>query len=266
MNTTRYYPTDLTEEQWVLLRALLPARKWRPGGPGRPPYDLRGVPNASLYLLKTGCQWRRLPREFGKGSTVYAYCKRWRRDGVWASVREALRRLERQRGGRQSEPSAGSVDSQSIKTAPQGKAVGFDGGKKVKGRKRHLLVDTLGVILAGVVRAANSDERLGLGALLTQYWAGGVKRLRQLWVDGGYQAEWVTIWGRSLKQMHKIDLEITEKEGQGFPVIPWRWAVERTFAWRLNDRRHSRDYEVLTANSEAMIQISMIRLLVNRLA
>ena len=266
MSTRRYYPTDLTEGQWQLLLALLPARKWRPGGPGRPPYDLRRVLNGLLYLLKTGCQWRMLPREYGKWTTIYAYFKRWRHEGVWANLMEALRQLERQRVGRQPEPSAGSVDSQSIKSATQRNEVGFDGGKKVKGRKRHLLVDTLGLIIAVVVTAANTEDRLGLVMLLTRYFAGGVTRLRKLWVDGGYQAEWLTRWVSDLKQTHKIDLEVTGKEGKGFQVIPWRWAVERAFAWLLNDRRHSRDYERLTVNSEAMIQLSMIRLLLKRLA
>jgi putative transposase len=266
MSTRRYYPTELTEAQWALLLTLLPARKWRPGGPGRPPCDLRRILNGILYLLKTGCQWRLLPREFGKWNTIYAYFKRWRRQGVWADLMEALRQLERQRQGRQPEPSAGCVDSQSIKTARQGEEVGFDGGKKVKGRKRQLLVDTLGLILAVVVTAANTDDRLGLVALLTRYFASGVQRLRKLWVDSGYQAQWLTIWVRELKHTYKIDLEVTANKGPGFQVIPWRWAVERTFAWLLNDRRHSRDYETLTVNSEAMIQLSMIRLLLNRLA
>src|SRR5918996_728724 len=167
MSTTQYYPTDLREEQWALLRGLLPARKCRPAGPGRPPYNLRGVSNGIVYLLKTGCQWRRLPREFGTWSTIYAYFKRWRRDGVWASVLEALRQLERRRLGRQSEPSAGSVESQSIKTATHRSEGGFDSGQKIKGRKRQLLVDTLGVSLAVGVTAADRDERLGLVALLS---------------------------------------------------------------------------------------------------
>lgn len=266
MSTTRYYSTDLTEAQWALLVPLLPARKWRPGGPGRPPCDLRRVINGILYLLKTGCQWRMLPRDFGKWSTVYAYFKRWRWAGVWARLMEALRRLERQRQGRQSEPSAGSVDSQSIKTATQGTLVGFDGNKKIKGRKRHLLVDTLGLILAVVVTSASADDRVGLMMVLECYWASGVKRLRKLWVDGGYRAQWLQQWVGDLKQTHKITLEVVDKTGPGFQVLPRRWTVERTFAWLLNYRRHSRDYEVQAENSEAMIQVSMIHLLLKRLA
>ena len=180
---------------------------------------------------------------------------------------EKLRQGERRLQGRQPEPSAGSVDSQSIKTATQPEDVGYDGNKKVKGRKRHILVDTLGLIIAVVVTDARTDDRLGLVELLSEYFADGVKRLRKLWVDGAYPAQWLDDWVSGLKQTHKIDLESTlNKEGKGFEVVPWRWAVERTFAWLLNDRRHSRDYERLTANSAAMIQISMIRLLLNRLA
>ena len=179
---------------------------------------------------------------------------------------ESLRQRERRGHGRQAEPSAGSVDSQSIKTATQTTEVGFDGGKQVKGRTRHLFVDTLGLLMAVVVTAANVEDRVGLLALLTHYFLGGVRRLRKLWVDGGYQAEWLTQWVRGLKQAYKIDLEVTRHDGPGFQVVPWRWVVERTFAWLLNDRRHSRDYERLTTNSEAMIQLSMIRLLLKRLA
>lgn len=178
----------------------------------------------------------------------------------------ALRQCERRRQGRPAEPSAGSVDSQSIKTATQSTEIGFDGGKQVKGRKRHLLVDTLGVLIAVVVTAANTDDRIGLMLLLTRHLIGGVCRLRKLWVDGGYQAQWLTAWVRNVKRTYKIDLEVTSPEGKGFQVVPWRWAVERTFAWLLNDRRHSRDYERLTTNSEAMIQLSMIRLLLKRVA
>ena len=246
--------------------ALLPERKGRLGGPGRPPYDVRRVLKGILSLIKRGCQWRMLPRECGNWRTREGYCKRWRREGVWARLRAALRHLERRRLGRQPEPAAGSGDSQSSKTATQGSEGGCEGGKKIPGRTRQLLVDTLGLRLAVVVTAADTEARQGLGALLPPYFAGGVKRRRQLWGEGGYRAQWVAAWVRSLKQTPQITREITEKEGKGFQVIPWRWAVERTFAWLVNDRRHSRDYERLTATREAMIQISMIRLLLKRLA
>lgn len=183
---------------------------------------VRRVLNGLLSLLKTGCQWRMLPREFGKWNTVYAYFIRWRRAGVWAHRMETLREWERRRVGRSLEPSAGSVESQSSKTATQGNAVGFDGGKKVKGRKRHLLVDTLGLIMAVVVTAANTEDRLGLVMLLARFFAGGVKCVRKLWVDGGYRAQWLALWVEDLKRTHKIALEVTDNAGPGFQVIPWR--------------------------------------------
>jgi putative transposase len=267
MCASYYYPTDLSDEQWQLIEWLLPEHTWRPGGRGRPPGDLRQVMNGILYLNKTGCQWRMIPREYGNWSTIYGYFKRWRQAGVWAELMETLRQWERRADGRHREPSAGSIDSQSIKASTQHEDIGYDGNKKIKGRKRHLLVDTLGLILAVVVTDAGTDERVGLVELLSAYFADGTKRLRKLWVDGAYPAEWLEEWVRGLKATHKIDLESTTNQpGKGFQVIPWRWAVERTFSWLLNNRRHSRDYERLTVNSAAMIQISMIRLLLNRLA
>jgi putative transposase len=236
------YSTDLTDERWEWLQPLLPERTWRPGGPGRPPCDMRRIVNGILYVNKTGCQWRLVPKDFGHWSTIYGYFKRWRCEGVWARVMETLRQWERRDLRRNPEPSAGSIDSQSIRTATQNEAIGFDGNKKIKGRKRHILVDTLGLIIAVVVTSADTDDRLGV-------------------------VEWLEAWVRDLKQTHTIDVEATtNQEGRGFQVIPWRWAVVRTFAWLLNDRRHRRDDERLTANSAAMIQMSMIRLLLNRWA
>jgi transposase len=228
---------------------------------------VRRLVNGLLYVNQTGGQWRLVPKEFGHGHTIYGDCKRWRRDGVWARVMETRRQWARRGLGRKPEPSAGRMDSQRIKTATQTEDIGCDGHKKINGRKRHILVDTLGVIMAVVVTDAGTDDRLGLVEFLAQYCADGVKRLRKLWVDGAYPAAWLEEWVRGVKQTHTIDLEATtHKEGKGFHVIPWRWAVERTCAWLLNDRRHSRDSERLTANSAAMIQMSMIRLLLNRLA
>jgi putative transposase len=266
MSAMNHYATDLSDEQWAILEPLLPKQKWYPGGPGRPPCDVRQVINAIFYVNKTGCQWRMLPRDFDHWNTVYGYFWRGRRGGLWSRMMEHLRHAERRRQGRQPEPSAGSIDSQSIKTATQDSDVGFDRNKRVKGRKRHLLVDTLGLIVAVVVTAAHIDDRQGVVALLTGYFADGVRRLRKLWVDGGYVAQWLWTWVWGLKRTHKVDLEVVEHQGKGFQVVPFRWVVERTFAWLLNYRRHRCDYEILTDNSAAMIQISMIHLLLNRLA
>jgi len=207
-----------------------------------------------------------LPREFGHWNSVYHYFIKWRKDGVWADVMKALNRRERQRQGRNPEPSAGCADSQSVKTVTQGNQVGFDGGKKVDGRKRHILVDTLGLIPAVLVTAANASERRGLQELLLDYFAEGAKRLRKIWVDGGYSGNPLKGWVWRLKQTWKISLEVVENTGKGFNLVKRRWVVERTFAWLNNFRRHSKDYEVLTCNSEAMIQISMISILLRRLA
>jgi len=266
MSTPAQYPTDLTDAQWTRLQPLLPPRKWYPGGPGRPPSNRRTVINGILYVTKTGCQWPMLPVDFGPWKTVYGYFNTWSRTGVWSAMRETLIQQERRRQGRKPTPSAGCVDSQSIKTATQGKTKGYDGGKNINGRKRHLLVDTLGLILGVWVTAADTGDREGLMGLLMAYFATGVKRLKKLWVDGGYSGEPLKAWVAGLKATHKIDLEGVERDGKGFAVLPRRWVVERTFAWLLNFRRHSKDYEVLTRNSEAFIHVAMIHLLLKRRA
>ncbi len=155
--------------------------------------------NGIFYVNKTGCQWRMMPKDIGNGHTIYGYFRRWRRDGGLGALMDTLRQWERQSQGRLPEPSACCADSQSIKTATQGEDVGFDGHKKIKGRKRHILIDTLGLIVAVVVTAANTDDRQGLVALLKRYFASGVTRLRKIWVDGGYEAQWLRRLGPRLE-------------------------------------------------------------------
>jgi len=207
-----------------------------------------------------------MPHTFGRWKTVYGYFNTWRREGVWKQILDVLTQQERRRQGRKPTPSAGSVDSQTVKVSTHGKTKGYDGAKNINGRKRHLLVDTLGLIIGVFVSAANIGDRDGLMTLLQTYFSTGVKRLKKLWVDGAYSGQDLKAWVASLKATHKIDLEVVERTEPGFAVLPRRWVVERTFAWLLNYRRLSKDYEVLTCNSEAFIQIAMIHLLLKRLA
>ena len=260
----RQYATDRTDAQWQRIEPLLPTPRRQPGGSGRPPRDRRQMVNGLLYLNKTGCPWALLPCCFGPWKTVYDYFRRWSQQGVWPQVLDRLTQQERRRHGRAARPSAGGVDSQTIKTATQGKTTGYDAGKKIQGRKRHLLVDTSGLLRQVVVTAADVDDREGLKQVLTRLGASGVARLRKLWADGGYCGEAIRQWVANQKKTHKIDLEVVARQGSGFAVIPRRWVVERTFAWLMNFRRHARDYEVLTHHSEAFIQIAMIHLLLKR--
>ena len=224
---------------------------------------MRHVLNAILYLVVGGIQWRMLPSDYPKWQTVYTYFRKWRDDGTWQRIHATLRADLRRRSGRHKHPTAGSLDSQSVKTTQIPGMRGYDNGKNVNGRKRHLLVDTLGLVLAVVVTAASVSDPAG-ARLLVRRVGGAGKKLRKLWVDGTYRGKLVE-WVREHCQF-LLQPVLRSDDQKGFVVLPRRWVVERTFAWLTQCRRLSKDYEVLPTSSEAMIYIAMTRLMLRRLA
>jgi putative transposase len=252
---TKSYPTDLTDAQWKRLRPLLPAAK--PGGRPRS-VDLREVLNGIFYVLRGGGSWRMMPHDLPPWSTCYDYFRKWRNLSVWQQIHDRLRTQVRHHAGKHKSPSAAVLDSQSVKTAAGGPK-GFDMAKKVSGRKRHLLVDTLGLLLAVLVTAASVQDRDGGLAVLQQVNL-SYPRLTTIWADEAYRAIVPEAPRACLAQ-----LVIVSRTEPGFVVQPKRWIVERTFGWLGGYRRLSKDYERLTSSSESMIHASMSHLMLNRL-
>jgi putative transposase len=221
--------------------------------------------DAILYVACSGCSWRMLPHDFAPWQTVYGYFRRWRQQGIWQTTHDVLVLMLRLHAGKQTNPTAGIIDSQSVKVADQAGPRGFDAGKKINGRKRHVLVDTLGLILAVVVTPASVQDRDG-ARLLLGFLQHCFSRLRVIWADGGYAGHLVE-WLWHLRHYRRLRLEIVRRgaDQRGFQVLPKRWIVERTFGWLMKYRRLRCDYEQLTANSEAMIYIAMTRLMLRRL-
>jgi putative transposase len=260
MNTT--YPSDLTDAEWECVCRYLPPTSTR----GRPRiHPLRRILDAVYYVLRTGCAWRYLPTNFSPWQTVFYHFRRFHLKNTWHALYLALHRAERERLCRNADPSAAIMDSQSVKTVEESARIrGYDAHKCVKGRKRHLLVDTLGLPIAWYVPPADLSDPQGARKLL-----GGlaffVPRLKKIWADAAYRGKELAQWCQ--QQGDGWDLEVVQREPgmRGFSIQPRRWVVERSFAWLIRNRRLAKDYERKVQTSETLIEVAMIRLLVARL-
>lgn len=255
----KVYPSDLTNKQWQLITPHLPAEKTM----GRPrETDLREVINAMLYMSRSGCSWSMLPEGFPPRSTVYDYFRHWRDDGTLDEIIRVLRENIRCNARRNKSPTAAIIDSQSVKTASVSENVGYDGAKKIKGRKRHFAVDVMGLLLMVVVHSAKIDERSGAKLLMQQVFA-WFPGLIKVWADGGYTGKKLKNWFWSACQ---CILEIVKRPRKRFQIVKWRWIVERSIGWLNWQRRLSKDYEYYEISSEAWIKIAFINIMVYRLA
>jgi putative transposase len=250
------YPTNLTDNQWQVIEEILNDQRKRK-------HKLRNIFNGIFYLLKTGCQWRMLPKEFAPWNTVYFYYSKWKNNGIIEEMNEVLRNMVRIKAGRNESPTAAIIDSRSVKTTRTGgECRGVDGGKKTKGRKQHIVTDTLGLLLVVVVHAANIHDSKAAQDIIGRL-RGRFDRLSKIFADGGYRGELVDNVKRIFGWV--IDIVLRTDHEKKFVVLPKRWVVERTFSWFESYRRLSKDYEYNTDTSETMIQLAMIRLMLNRI-
>jgi transposase len=256
-----FYDTSLTDAQWDFIQPMLP----KPSKLGRPPTHKRIILDAILYVVKGGVPWRLLPHDFPPWQTVYDIFRKWTLNHQWAALNEALRTLVRREHDKGAEPTAAILDSQSVKSDGHGGNVGYDAAKKIKGRKRHMLVDTLGLVLGVTVTPASTPEREGAQKVLDRV-AHLFTKLRRLWVDGGYTGDAFAQWVKELCPELEVEVVKRSDNAVGFEVLPRRWVVERTFGWLMRHRRLARDYEKTETSAESFIYIAMIRTQLRRLA
>src|SRR6266567_7442966 len=261
------YPSDLTDEQWALVGPMIPPAKQNTQG-GRPrKVDMRDVLNTLFYLNRSGCQWEMLPHDWLPKSTVYDSFAQWRDDGTWTTLVKALRERTRVEAGHEPTPSAACIDSQSVKTTEMGGPErGYDGGKKINGRKRHLLVDTLGLFLAVLMTSAGLDDGGAAPLLLGAITPHDFPRLVTIFADQKDHNHALDAWMAEHRVGWCIEVKARPAGTKGFTPLEKRWVIARTNAWHSRCRRNSKDYEYTVKSSTAMIQISHIHLMLNRLA